>query len=321
MQAALTVVHPEGCLKQSLHLKGDRLNTPDKSIDLSQVNRVIIVGMGKASAKMASSLEKILGKRITAGLVVTADGYEASTEKIEIATAGHPIPDARGLRAARKIAAIIDEASKEDLVIVLISGGGSALLTLPENDIVLSDLTSTNELLLNCGATIKEVNTVRKHLSQLKGGQLARRACPAQVITLILSDVVGNPLDVIASGPTVGDPTTFGDAVWVIQHYGLWDKIPSTVRKRLEAGTAGKIEETPKPGDMLFERVTNVIVGSGVTAAKAAIKEAERLGYHSLLLTTTLEGEAREVGKPGKKNVTDDRFLCQRYCSRPERPL
>jgi hydroxypyruvate reductase len=280
-----------------LHVGQDKLEIGGASIELSKVHRIFVVGMGKASAKMAASLEEILGERITAGLVVTADGYEEATERIEIATAGHPIPDARGLRAARKIADIIDEASKEDLVIVLISGGGSALLTLPENDIDLSDLTSVNELLLKCGATIKEVNTVRKHLSQLKGGKLARRAFPARVITFILSDVVGNPLDVIASGPTVGDPTTFNDALEILQRYQLWNKIPTPVRERVEAGISGKIEETPKPDDVIFEQVTNMIIGSGVVAAEAALKEAERLGYHSSLLTSTLEGEAREVGK------------------------
>ena len=192
---------------------------------------------------------------------------------------------------------MVDAAQERDLVIVLISGGGSALLTLPSSEIELDDIVAANKLLINCGATIGEINTVRKHLSQLKGGQLARRAAPAKVVSLILSDVVGNPLDVIASGPTVADPTTFTQASDIVDRYHLWEKVPCSVRNRLEAGKAGKIEETPKPGNSLFERVKNVIVGSGVVAAEAALREGQRLGYNSLLLTTTLEGEAREVGR------------------------
>jgi hydroxypyruvate reductase len=297
IQAVLTAVAPELCLRRAVRVEGDRLNVAGESYELSQIERVIVVGMGKASARMAAALEEILGERITTGLVVTADGYEASTEKIEIAPAAHPIPDVRGLKATKRIATLVDAADERDLVIVLISGGGSALLSLPATGLELSDITATNELLLHSGATIKEVNTVRKHLSQLKGGQLARRAFPAQVITFILSDVAGDPIDSIASGPTVGDPTTFNDAAEILNRYQLWSDLPGPVRERIEAGTIGQLVETPKPGDPLFERVTAVIVGSGTVAGEAALKEGRRLGYNTLLLTTTLEGEAREVGR------------------------
>ncbi|MEA3356729.1 MAG: glycerate kinase [Candidatus Bipolaricaulota bacterium] len=297
MRVALAAVAPEACLRRTLQVEGDRLNISERPIDLSQMERVIVVGMGKAAARMAATLEEILGERITAGLVVTADGYEASTEKIEIALAAHPIPDVRGLQTAKRIAALLDTVDDRDLVIVLISGGGSALLSLPASGLELPDITATNELLLHSGATIKEVNTVRKHLSQVKGGQLARRASPAQVITLVLSDVVSDPIDAIASGPTVGDPTTFSDAAQILHRYQLWSELPDSVRERIEAGTIGQFVETPKPGDALFERVTTVIVGSGTVAGEAALKEGRRLGYHTLLLTTTLEGEAREVGR------------------------
>ena len=293
----MSAVAPEACLRRALKLKGDYLNVAVDSFDLSHVRHVFVVGMGKASARMAVALETLLGDRISGGLVVTADGYKVATRYVEIAEASHPVPDARGLAAAERIVTLVGEASEEDLVIVLISGGGSALLPLPAPGITLSDLTSTNELLLLSGAKIQEINTVRKHLSQVKGGQLARCAFPAQVLTLVLSDVPGDPLHAIASGPTTGDPTTFHQAEQILRQYRLWSDLPDSVRERIAAGVRGELAETPKPGDNVFHRVKTRIIGSGSVAAEAALVEAERLGYHTTLLTTTLEGEAREVGK------------------------
>ena len=297
VQFALTAVAPEACLRQVLRREDDLLHVAEESFDLSQVRRIFVVGMGKASARMAASLEDLLGERISDGLVVTADGYKVATRNVEITEASHPVPDARGLAASERIVTLIGEASEEDLVIVLISGGGSALLPLPAPGIALSALISTNELLLLSGAKIQEINTVRKHLSQVKGGQLARCAFPAQVLTLVLSDVPGDPLHAIASGPTVGDPTTFHQAEQILRQYHVWSHLPDTVRERIEAGARGELPETPEPGDRIFQRVKTKIIGSGSIAAEAALGEAERLGYHTLLLTTTLEGEAREVGK------------------------
>ena len=280
-----------------MHLDGDRLLVSGESIDLSQIARIIVVGMGKASAGMASALEDLLEGKISKGLVVTADGYGSPTRIVEVVEASHPVPGARGLAAAQRIADVVDAAQEDDLIIVLVSGGGSALLTLPASGIALNDLASTNELLLRSGATIQETNTVRKHLSQLKGGNLAARAFPATVIALVLSDVAGDPLNAIASGPTVGDPTTYENAASILRHHALWEKVPLSVRTRIEGGLSGKIPETPKPGDDVFARVRTTIIGSGSVAAEAALNEARGLGYHTLLLTTTLEGEAREVGK------------------------
>ena len=297
IRSALTAVSPATCLRRAAHFEGERLLVSGASVDLSRVARIIVVGMGKASAGMASSLESLLGARITDGLVVTADGYRVSTRSVEVVEAPHPVPGARGLAAAQQIADLVDDAQEDDLVIVLVSGGGSALLTLPSPGIVLDDLAATNELLLYSGANIQEINTIRKHLSQLKGGQLAARAFPARVVALVLSDVPGDPLDVIASGPTVGDPTTYADTARILRHYGLWERVPPSVRDHIERGLSGEIPETPKPGDGVFARVTTTIIGSGSVAAEAALNEARELGYHALLLTTTLEGEAREVGK------------------------
>jgi len=301
-QAALTAVAPETCLRRALHVEGDQLHVAKETFDLSRIQRIVVVGMGKASARMAATLEDLLGERISGGLVVTAHGYRAATQKvairkIETVEASHPVPDGRGRAAAERIVALVEEANEKDLVIVLISGGGSALLSLPASGIALCDLAATNELLLRSGAKIQEINMVRKHLSQVKGGQLARHAFPAQVLALVLSDVPGDPLNAIASGPTVGDPTTFDQVKQILHRYRLWEEIPNSVRERIEAGVRSKIEETPKPGDAVLQRVTTTIIGSGSDAVEAALAEAERLGYHTLVLTTTLEGEAREVGK------------------------
>jgi hydroxypyruvate reductase len=296
-QAALTAVAPETCLRRAVHVEGDQLHVAKETLYLSSIQRIFVVGMGKASAWMAATLEDLLGERISSGLVVTADGYKVATRKIEIVEASHPVPDARGRAAAERIVALVEEANEEDLVIVLISGGGSALLPLPAPGIALSDLAATNELLLRSGAKIQEINTVRKHLSQVKGGQLARHAFPAQVLALVLSDVPGDPLNAIASGPTVGDPTTFDQAKRILYQYHVWSDLTDSVRERIEAGVRNEIKETPKPGDDVLQRVTTTIIGSGSDALNAACEEGECLGYHTLSLTTTLEGEAREVGK------------------------
>ncbi len=297
LSAGLTAVSPATCIPHVIRRDGAIVVIGNERIDLSAVQRVIVVGIGKASARMAAAVEEVLGERIASGLVVTADGYRVSTRLIEVVEAGHPVPDARGLDAAERIAALVDSACDDDLVLVLISGGGSALLTLPAPPVTLTDLIATNRLLLLSGARIQEINAVRKHLSQLKGGQLAKRASPARVVSIILSDVPGDPVDMIASGPTVPDPTTFADAVEILKRYKLWGKVPATVRGRLAAGADDAVSETPKSDNPTLNRASYVIAGSGTIAAEAAQREGNRLGYNTLLLTTTLEGEAREVGK------------------------
>ena len=297
IRAGIAAVDPEGCVRRVLDLEGDLLRAAGEGIPLRDIRRIIVVGFGKASARMARALEGILGERISQGLVITAPGYGVPTKRIEVVEASHPVPDERGLTAAARILDLVESAGVHDLVIVLISGGGSALLTLPWEGIPLEDLATLNRLLLRSGATIQEINAVRKHLSQVKGGRLAAAAYPARSLSLILSDVVGDPLDVIASGPTSPDPTTFADSVAVLKRHGIWDRVPETVRRHLERGLAGEVPETPKPGNPLFEKVRNIIVGSGRHAAQAAMDRAQGLGYNAAILTTTLEGEAREVGK------------------------
>ena len=222
---------------------------------------------------------------------------QVDTGPIAIVEAGHPVPDAAGLAGAQRIAALLQGLTERDLVVVLISGGGSALLPLPADAITLADYQALTGLLLRCGADITEINTVRKHCSRLQGGQLARLAAPAQVATLILSDVVGTPLDAIASGPTVPDRSSFADAWRILERYGIAEQAPAAVCAHLRRGVAGLIPDTPKPGDPLFERVNNVVIGDNASAGRAAVAEAKRLGFAAALLTTFLQGEAREVGR------------------------
>lgn len=301
--AALAAVAPDAAVKRQFYLEGDVLRAGGRFYPLADYDRIFVVGGGKAGAPMAAAVEAVLGERITAGAVNVKHGYTLAAadqklaSRIQIVEAGHPVPDEAGRQGAEHITQMLTGLGERDLVLVLISGGGSALLTLPSPGISLSDVQTLTGILLRCGATINEINTVRKHISQIKGGQLARLAYPATVVALILSDVVGNPLDVIASGPTVPDPTTFAEAWAVLERYGIVDEIPDSIVSRLQAGLAGQVPETPKASDPVFTRVQNVIVGSNEIAAQAAVDEAREQGFSALLLSTYIEGEAREVAR------------------------
>jgi hydroxypyruvate reductase len=268
-----------------------------QSMDLSRPRRILVVGAGKASGAMAHTLEEILGDRITGGLVVVKDGHTAPTNRIKLVEADHPIPDERGLRAANEILALVRSAEVDDLVIVLISGGGSALTPCPVPPITLEEKQVVTRLLLAAGATIQELNAVRKHCSLFKGGRLAQAATSASMLSLILSDVIGDPLDAIASGPTAPDQTTFGDALAILDRFGLRAKVPRAVLEHLERGARGEVPETPKPDDPFFRRVQNRVIGNNAPIVDAAVRTAESLGFHAHLLTRSLEGEAREVAK------------------------
>jgi hydroxypyruvate reductase len=239
----------------------------------------------------------VLGSRITGGLINVKYGHVAKLRRIELNECGHPVPDQRGVDGAARIAKIAEGAGKDDAVLCLISGGGSALLPLPAAPITLEEKQAVTRLLLACGANIHEINAVRKHISLIKGGQLARLAAPAVVEALLLSDVSGDDLDVIGSGPTAPDVSTFGRAVEILEKYGIYAQVPAAVRDRLERGVRGEIVETPKPKDAVFRRVRNTVVGSNRLALDAAAREARQRGYRTLVLASEIQGESREVAR------------------------
>src|SRR5262245_53746 len=296
-QAALSAGAVEPMVRRALRIEGTRLVAGARTWDLERLRRVVVLGCGKAGAAMARAVEGSLGDRVTEGFVVVKDGYGGPTRRIRLAEAGHPVPDARGQRAAQRLLELARGAAADDLVIVLISGGGSALTPAPAPPITLEEKQATMRLLLEAGATINELNAVRKHLSLLKGGQLARAAMPAEVLTLVLSDVIGDPLDVIASGPTAPDPSTFADALGVLAGRGLRDRLPPSILAHLEAGRRGEVAETPKPEDPLFGRVTSLVIGNNALVVDAAAARARQLGYEPQVLTRELQGEARVVAR------------------------
>jgi glycerate 2-kinase len=309
MAAALEAVEPGKATEKAIQQIPDTLIFDGAGNYSNRYRRVFVVGAGKAGAPMASKINSLLGSRLSdgtldnglvdEGIVIVKEGYSGGTVRygnIKIVEAGHPIPDERGVRSTQEIFHLLKKTDPKDLVICLISGGGSALMTAPVEGVQLSDIQKLTATLLACGATIDEINTLRKHLDLVKGGGLARLASPATVLTLILSDVVGDPLDIIASGPTVPDPSTFQDAYRVLEHYQILNQIPNSILNHLRRGIAGEIDETPKTGDSLFDKVLNIVIGSNIQAAQAALIQAQTEGFASMLLTTFLQGEAQHAG-------------------------
>ena len=303
--SAVAAVEPEGLVRSFL------AEHPEVAAACGVVR---VVGIGKAAAAMARGAAAALGASLDPlerGVLLVPAGQEAEAPPgFAVFGGGHPVPSAAGVAGAAEVLALAQGLGVDDLLVCLISGGGSALMTLPPDGVSLADLQATTESLLRAGATIRELNTVRKHLDRLKGGRLARAAAPARVLALVLSDVVGDPLDVIASGPVSPDPTTFADAVAVLERRSLWPAgVPSPVRSHLERGVRGDAEESPGPGDPAFSRVATHVVGSNRLAAEAAVREAERRGYRTLLLSTLVTGEAREVGAgargPGRRDAPE----------------
>lgn len=299
--AALGAANPMRAVARHLRWEDGRLRVGDRLYDLPPDRRVVVIGAGKAGAGMAAAVEALLGDRIEAGWVNVRYGYEPNQplRRIHVHSAGHPIPDAAGVEGTKRILNHLVRLEEGDLALVLISGGASALLVQPVEGVSLEDIQRLTDELLRSGATIQEINAVRKHLSEVKGGRLAqwiaRRG--AQAAVLVLSDVVGSPLDAIGSGPCAPDPTTFADAWSVLERHGLVGRAPPSAVRHLERGMRGEVEETPKPGDPVFGQVHHVIVADNRTAATAAAERAQALGFNAMVLSTYLEGEAREVGR------------------------
>ena len=291
----LDAADPGKAMKQRIIRKNHRLCVSTIHDDLTEYQRIVCVGAGKASAHMARRLEQILGRYLEGGLVIVKDGYRAPCKKIQIVEASHPLPDTRGVRATKQILETIKTLSKQDLLIVLISGGASSLLCAPAPGLTLTDKQAITNMLLRCGASIHELNTVRKHLSAVKGGQLTQ-ATSAKVLTLIVSDVLGDDLGTVGSGPTVPDPTTFQEAKAILKHYGIWTKVPEKVRNHLALGCKGKIPETFKRRRQSSSRNQTVILANNHTAITGAAKEAKRLGLNPYILDSPLQGEAKDLG-------------------------
>ena len=296
-QTAIVAVQPAPLIKRNVRLDGNQLTIAGSIFDLSAVEHIYVVGAGKATAPMAAALENILGDAITEGIIIVKYGHTAPLQRIRTVEAAHPVPDENGLAGTGELVALVEKAGVRDLVICLLSGGGSSLLIDAPAGCSLEDLQQFFGLLLASGADIAEINTVRKHLSAVKGGGLARAAFPARVVSLILSDVIGDPLDVIASGPTVADPTTFADALLIVAKYGLAKSCRATLIEHLQQGLHGGLPETPKTSDAAFDRTTNYLIGSNRIALEAAGAEARRLGFHAQIITDRAAGEAREVAQ------------------------
>ena len=296
-RAGVESVKPDNLIRQFVAVRDGRLVMETLSWPLADLKRIYVIGAGKASALMAQSVEAVLGGHITAGHIVTKHGHGVALKRIGTTEAGHPVPDEHGVRGTAAVLALAEQAAAGDLVLCLLSGGGSALLADVPPGGSLADLKALNDLLLRCGADIREINGIRKHLSKVKGGQLARAVQPATLVSLILSDVVGDPLDVIASGPTAPDPSTFAEALAALDKYGIRAQVPPSLRIRLEEGAAGLQAETPKAGEALFENVHNLVIGTNRLALAAARERAVALGYETRVVTSTLAGDTADAAR------------------------
>jgi glycerate 2-kinase len=292
----LDAVDARIAIRRAISRNGEELVIGKRWYDLRRYDRVVVLGAGKATASMAQAVEQRLGSRLQGGFVVVKHGHVVPTRQIVVAEAGHPIPDRSGQRAADRLCAMAAELGRRDLLIVLLSGGASSLLPAPVPEITLADKQKTTQELLRCGASIREVNTVRKHLSRIKGGRLAEMT-KATIVTLILSDVLGDDLSAIASGPTVPDPTTYLEAVAILKRYRIWQSVPQRVRRHLNRGCQGLTSETPKPGSSLFRRVHHHIVGNNEAAVRTVARVAREAGLRTLLYKPALSGEARDEGQ------------------------
>ncbi|MCU0473505.1 MAG: glycerate kinase [Bacteroidales bacterium] len=293
--AGVESVKPDNLIKRYVSIYQDTLQIDEIRLGLSTIKNIYVVGAGKASALMAQTVESILGNRITEGHIITKYGHSVPLKFIGITEAGHPVPDENGIRGTEQILSIVNKAGKEDLVICLISGGGSALLADVPEGCTLEDLKIVSSVLLKVGANITEMNCIRKHLSKVKGGQLARAAFPARVISLILSDVIGDPPDVIASGPTAADPTTFADAIAIMRNYKIENQIPKQIYGVLQDGSEKKRQETLKESDEALLLTDNLIIGTNNLALKRAKEKAESLGYETQIITNKLEGDVVDI--------------------------
>jgi len=298
LKAGLTAVDPYNLIRQQIRKQNETLIFPEgQKIELRKFDRIYVIGAGKGTAPVAKAMEELLGKFLTGGDIIVKYGHGEPLNKIRLHEAAHPVPDQNTLNSTAQLLEGLRDLTNNDCVFVLLTGGGSALLESLPSNITLDDLQSLSSVLLGCGATIHEINCIRKHISQIKGGQLARTIYPAQCITLALSDVVGDDLSVIASGPTNPDNSTFAQAISILEKYHVKDQIPGTVLSHLEKGLKNQIAETPKATDPVFKKVINMVIGNNRLALKSAESKAKKCGYNTLALTSMVQGEAKEVAQ------------------------
>jgi len=299
-RSSIDAVQPSKAVRRFVQLEDGKIvlgrGQDRRLLDLEGFDRISVVGAGKATASMARALEDLLGPRLFRGVINVKYGFTEPLTRIKTVEAGHPLPDASGIKGTAEILRLLKEAGERDLIFSLISGGGSSLLPQPAKPLTLEEKQALTQALLDSGATISEINTVRKHISSAKGGWMAKAAAPATVVNLMLSDVVGDPMDAIASGPFVPDPSSYAEARDILGKYKL-EHLSKTIRDHILAGLSGRFPETPKAGDPCFKRVYSLIVGSNILALKAAQKKARQLGYHASILSSMLEGEAREIAR------------------------
>jgi glycerate 2-kinase len=294
---AVEAVKPSRLIRNHVHWQLPNLNISNNIVELKPLARLFVIGAGKGSALMAQTLEGILGDAITDGIVVTKYGHGLTLNRIKLVEAGHPTPDENSVYATEEIVQLVRGLTQDDIVIFLLSGGASSLLADYPKGSNLTEVQQVFDLLLKSGADIHEMNTVRKHISNVKGGQLAKRIYRAQLYSFILSDVIGDDLDVIGSGPTVADRSTFKDAWDVLMKYATTDEIPAAISQHIKEGCEGRISDTPKEGDECFSNTRNVIIGSNKIALEAAASKARELGYHPIIITNMLKGEASVLGQ------------------------
>ncbi len=294
--AGLDAADPESAIQRAVRIKNNSLRVGTREYDLAGFSRIVCIGAGKASGAMAAAVERQFGSRLEGGLVVVNDGHAGKTKRIRLLEARHPVPDHRSEKAARRMVRLLESLTDRDLVLMVLSGGASSLLAAPAAGLTLKEKQLTTRLLLRSGTTIQEINTVRKHLSVIKGGRMAS-ATTATVMTLVLSDVPGDDLATIGSGPMAPDPSTFSDAKRVLDTFDIRNRIPLAVRRHVDRGAQGRIPETPKPGEALFSRIQHHVIGNNHIAIERMAKRAKALGLRPLILTTSLSGEARDIGK------------------------
>jgi len=304
LERGFVAIDPKRTVSEALARDGDGLRVGGSDFDLSG-RRVWTIALGKAAVPMAEAASELIGPASVGGIAVTRYGHGGSVSGLRVLEAGHPIPDENGVRAAEAIADFADGIGRDDLVLCLLSGGGSALLAAPPEGVSLEDLAETTRLLLRSGATIDEVNTVRRHLSTLQGGRLARRLHPATVVSLVLSDVIGDALESVASGPTVPDPTGFDDAIGVLRRWRLWERLPTGVHDHLTRGAEDRLDDTPKPGDPVFRESVVEVIGNNATFLDAVERSAREQGLGVLRVPEPLVGEARDVGRELGRRAAD----------------